>query len=344
VNPIFDQSQKDLNRSPLDDRRILSGPFWAELRVFLAVAKAKSFNRAGEELGMSRQTISRDILRLQDLMGAVLLVPSNSGIQLTDRGRELADRLLSLDQMLFSMSCDLRAETREAEGLVRIVATEALTGFFIVPHLMEFGEHYPRIRTHLRSPTNLLSFRENQCDVMVGFGPLDAGDIESRAVGFLHLVGSAARSYIEKEGIPTWETLGRHRFVDADYYASQTPTYAPWRNAVTRGRVAHHCDNPFAYGLMIKAGAGIGLLANYLLADPDFIPVGMGIHVKLPIYVHALSDRLKSRPVRITFDWLTEIFSPEHTIFAKELNLAAISKDALSPSIRHLSMGMPVHP
>jgi len=135
VNPLFDQSQKDLNRSPLDDRRILSGPFWAELRVFLAVAKAKSFNRAGEELGMSRQTISRDILRLQDLMGAVLLVSSNSGIQLTDRGKELADRLLALDQMLFSMSCDLRAETREAEGLVRIVATEGLTGLFIVPSL-----------------------------------------------------------------------------------------------------------------------------------------------------------------------------------------------------------------
>jgi len=128
VNPLFDQSQKDLNRSPLDDRRILSGPFWSELRVFLAVAKAKSFNRAGEELGMSRQTISRDILRLQDLMGAVLLVSSNSGIQLTDRGKELADRLLALDQMLFSMSCDLRAETREAEGQVGNGATEGLTG------------------------------------------------------------------------------------------------------------------------------------------------------------------------------------------------------------------------
>jgi hypothetical protein len=68
----------------------------------------------------------------------------------------------------------------------------------------------------------------------------------------------------------------------------------------------------------------------------------MGIHVKLPIYIHALSERLKSRPVRITFDWLSEIFSPEHSVFAKELNLAAISKDALSPSIRHLSMGMPL--
>jgi len=344
VNPLFDQSQKDLNRSPLDDRRILSGPFWSELRVFLAVAKAKSFNRAGEELGMSRQTISRDILRLQDLMGAVLLVSSNSGIQLTDRGKELADRLLALDQMLFSMSCDLRAETREAEGQVRIVATEGLTGFFIVPNLADFGQRFPKIHAHLRNPTNLLSFRDNQCDLMVGFGPLDSPDIESRPAGFLHLIGVAAHSYIEKQGVPTWETLGRHRFIDAEYYASQTPTYAPWRNAVARGRVAHHCDNPFAYGLMIKAGAGIGLLGNFVMGDPDFIPIGLGIHVKLPIYIHALSERLKSRPVRVTFDWLSEIFSPEHSVFAKELNLAAISKDALSPSIRHLSMGMPVPP
>jgi len=342
LDPLFDQSQKDLNRSPLDDRRILSGPFWAELRVFLAVAKAKSFNKAGEELGMSRQTISRDILRLQDLMGAVLLISSNSGVQLTDRGRELADRLLSLDQMLFAMSCDLRAETREAEGLVRIVATEALTGFFIVPSLTAFNERYPRIHTHLRSPTNLLSFRENQCDVMVGFGPMDGADIESRPAGFLHLVGTAARSYIEKAGVPTWETLGNHRFVDADYYASQTPTYAPWRRAAARGKIAHHCDNPFAYGLLIKGGAGIGLLGSYVMADPDFIPVGMGIHVKLPIYIHALSERLKARRVRITFDWLTDIFSPERSIFSEELNLGAISRDALSRPIRHLTMGMPV--
>ncbi|HET7085645.1 MAG TPA: LysR family transcriptional regulator [Rhizomicrobium sp.] len=342
MNPLFDQSQKDFNLSPLDDRRILSGPFWAELRVFLAVAKAKSFNKAGEELGMSRQTISRDIQRLQDLMGAVLLISSNSGVQLTDRGRELAERLLSLDQMLYTMSCDLRAETREAEGLVRIVATEALTGFFIVPSLSAFNERYPRIHAHLRNPTNLLSFRENQCDVMVGFGPLEGTEIESRPAGFLHLVGTAARSYIEKAGVPTWETLDHHRFVDADYYASQTPTFAPWRDAVARGKIAHRCDNPFAYGLLVKGGAGIGLLGNFVLADPDFIPVGMGIHVKLPIYIHALTERLRSRPVRITFDWLTDIFSPERSIFSEELNLGAISRDALSRPIRHLTMGMPV--
>ncbi len=150
MNRILDQSQKKISRSPLDDPRVLSGPFWAELRVFLAVAKAKSFNRAGEELHISRQTISRDILRLQDQLGAVLLIPSKSGVQLTEKGKELADKLLSLDQILFSMSNDLRAESREAEGNVRITATEALTGFFIVPSAVEFSQRYPKITPTLK--------------------------------------------------------------------------------------------------------------------------------------------------------------------------------------------------
>ena len=340
MDPLFDQSQKDLNRAPLDDPRVLSGPFWAQLRVFLAVAKAKSYNKAGDELGMSRQTVAREIRRLQDLLGAVLLVPSRNGIQLTDRGRDLATKLLSLDQMFFSLYHEMRADTREAEGQVRITATEAMTGFFIVPGLVTFNARYPKIRAWLRNPVNLLSFRENQCDVMVGFGPSTEDGLESRAAGFLHLIGAASRSYIEGHGAPSLETLPSHRFVDADYYASGTQTFAPWRNVVALGGFHHHCDNPFAYGLMVKAGLGIGLVANFAMSDPDFQPVGMGIHVKLPIYIHAQAERLRSRPVRIVFDWLADIFSAQRPMFGPELNLEGIARGAFSRTFQHLTMGM----
>jgi hypothetical protein len=55
----FDPDQRNLVRSPLDNENILSGQFWGELRVFLAVAKAKSFNRAAEILNTSHPTVSR---------------------------------------------------------------------------------------------------------------------------------------------------------------------------------------------------------------------------------------------------------------------------------------------
>jgi len=110
---------------------------------------------------------------------------------------------------------------------------------------------------------------------------------------------------------------------------------------VARGTVAHHCDNPFAYGLMVKAGLGIGLLSNFVMADSDFLPVGLGIHVRLPIYIHALSERLKSRPVRIIFDWLAEVFSADKPMFGPELNPDLAATDALLPSLRHVTMGLP---
>ncbi len=322
----------------MNDPRILSGPFWAEMRVFLAVAKAKSYSKAGEELGMSRPKISRSVHRLQDMIGVVLLVPSTSGITLTEKGKELVEKLLPLDQLLFSVSNDLRAETREMDGVVRVTATEAMAGFFIVPSLVPFGQQYPKIRAHVRNPVTLLNLHENQCDIMVGFGPLPDPDLESRAVGFLHLVGAASQSYIEEHGMPTWDALGEHRFVDSDYYASRTPAFAPWRNAVEKGIVAHHCDNSFAYGLSVKAGLGIGLLSNYVLADTDFVPVGMGIHIKLPIHLHATAERLKSRPVRIMYEWLADIFSADRAVFGSELSLGASPRDLVPRSLQHLMM------
>ena len=39
----FTEDQQSLTRKSLEHEQILSGQFWGELRVFLAVAKAKSF-------------------------------------------------------------------------------------------------------------------------------------------------------------------------------------------------------------------------------------------------------------------------------------------------------------
>ncbi|HEY0281657.1 MAG TPA: LysR family transcriptional regulator, partial [Rhizomicrobium sp.] len=181
----FDRSQANLNRSPLDDPRVLSGPIWGELRVFLAVAKAKSFNRAAEELNMSQPTVSRAVKRLQDVIGSQLVVPTQSGIKLTVKGKELAEWLLTLDEKLFEIAHDLKRETQEAEGLVRLSVTDGLAGLFVAPNLVQFSDQYPKIHLHIRNPINLTSLRENQTDVMIGFSPTNQADITSRPLGYM---------------------------------------------------------------------------------------------------------------------------------------------------------------
>ena len=98
----------------------MSGQFWGELRVFLAVAKTKSGDSTAAEMraDTSQPTVSRQVERLQDVVGSQLFISTPRGVKLTEKGEALAKALSRLDHTLFSITSDLRAESREAEGIV----------------------------------------------------------------------------------------------------------------------------------------------------------------------------------------------------------------------------------
>jgi DNA-binding transcriptional LysR family regulator len=324
----FSEDQRSFVRTPLDDERILSGPFWGELRVFLAVAKARSFNRAAELLNTSQPTVSRQVRRLQDLLGSQLFIANQHGVQLTRKGDELAQALANLDHALFSISNDLRAELNSAEGVVRVSITDGLNIFFVAPALRAFSAQHPRLQVHLRSPANLISLRENQTDLMIGFAPAEGSDVTTRPLGCLHFIPVASSEYVQRQGMPTGGNLEQHYFLQSECYSAATGLWDGWNRAVSRGRVAHYCDNSFAYGMLVKAGMGIGLLGTYTVLEPAAVPLEIGVRVSVPLYALAMSERLKARPVSLAFDWLCEVFGTGNPWFAKELRLDNLPSDA----------------
>ena len=170
---------------------------------------------------------------------------------------------------------------------------------------------------------NLVKFRENQADIALRFAvPAEKG-IEAQAVGYVHLIPVATHSYLSRYGIPTKDNLENHCFIDTDYYAARTEIWSGWREALDRGHVAHFCDNSYAYAFMVKSGLGIGLMGNYTLSDPNIVPLDLGVHIKLPLYLLAESDRLNSKPVRVVYDWLAELFGTRNPWFAADLTLGA---------------------
>ena len=317
----FQSDQRLLNLSPVDTDKLLSGQFWGELRVFLAVAKAKSFNRAAEILNTSQPTVSRQVKRLQDLMGSQLFVPTQQGVRLTAKGEELANALTKLDLALFSLTNDLKAESKEAEGVVRVSITDGLNVIFVVPALSNFSTAFPKIQMHLKSPLNVISLRDNQTDLMIGFHPVHAADITVRKLGVLHLLPLASKAYVKKHGLPTKKNLEKHLFLQSEFYAAKTGLWDDWTEAVSRGQVAHFCDNSVAYAALAKAGLGIALLGSYTVLDPVAVPLEIGVKVSVQIYVMALTDRLNSRPVRVVFDWLADIFGSNNPWFHETFRL-----------------------
>src|ERR1041384_7094938 len=155
----FDEEQHAFNKSPLDDETLLSGQFWGELRVFLAVAKTKSFNRAAAITNTSQPRVSRQVKRLQDAVGSQLFISTARGVKLTQSGEELAKALCRLDHTLFSITNDLKAQTREAEGTVRVSITDGLNALFAAPALDKFSTEYPKVHVYLKAPINIMNLR-----------------------------------------------------------------------------------------------------------------------------------------------------------------------------------------
>jgi DNA-binding transcriptional LysR family regulator len=324
----------------LDDTKILSGPFWGELRVFLAVAKAKSFNRAAEALNMSQPTVSRQVRRLQDVMGAQLVLPTQAGITLTRQGEELARSLRDLDQKLFEISADLNAETRNAEGTVRLIVTEMLAGLSVVPAMVAFNELYPKIHLDVSSPSSYGNLRANRGDVMVSVVPQQGPDIVSRKLGYLHMLPVATEDYVARYGVPTSSNLSAHCFVQCTTYTEILQPWESWNRLLRHGVVTHTTDNLLNYALMVKNGLGIGLVATSALSDPAAVPLELGVHVRAPLYAVAAAERIGTKAVLIVFDWISELFDESVPWFSPDLKIELLPREAMSPLLARL-LGVP---
>jgi len=317
----FDEEQQSFNKSSLDEETLLSGQFWGELRVFLAVAKTKSFNRAAEITNTSQPTVSRQVKRLQDVVGSQLFISTPRGVKLTQKGEALAQALSRLDHTLYSITSDLKSETLEAEGVVRVSLTDGLNALFAAPAVPQFSAQYPKVQLHLKSPLNHIDLRENQTDIMIGFIPSVSSDIQFRKLGQLHFIPAVAKDYIGKHGLPTASNLEQHLFIQSEYYSARTGLWDSWQRAVSRGRITHYCDNSIAYGMLATAGQGIALLGSFTLIEPRLVPLEIGVRISVPLFLLAVTERLNARPVRLVFDWLSRVFGPDNPWFSDEFKL-----------------------
>jgi DNA-binding transcriptional LysR family regulator len=317
----FEKGQTELLRSALDDPVILSGGFWTELRVFLAVAKLGSFAKAGAYLGISTPSVSRHVKRLQDQLRAQLVVLSSTGASLTKEGRSIALALSELDHRVFIIANSIKQNGHDIEGTVRVSATEGLAGVFVASRLAGFHAQYPGISVHLKTPINISSLRDNRADMMIGFEPFDATDISTVRLGTLHFVPIVSEIYVQQRGVPALGNTGNHIYIDSHFYAARTGLWNDWHALIATGRVAADCDSSLSYAMSVIGGLGVGLLGNYVLSDDSLRPLDLGVHVRVPLYLYGLKERLEARPVRLVMDWLTEIFGPANPWFANELNL-----------------------
>ena len=113
------------------------------LRAFVTVVDCGSFSRAAERLLRNQSTISLKLKRLEDRVGAPLLIRSPRHVELTPEGEAIlgdARRMLNLSDAMMA-----RVKEPEMSGVVRLGAPEDFATTHLPSVLARFSESHPQV-------------------------------------------------------------------------------------------------------------------------------------------------------------------------------------------------------
>ena len=114
------------------------------LKYFLTVARVENITRASELLHISQPALSRQLMQLEEELGAQLFVRGKRNITLTDAGRLLYRRALDIIYLTEKTEREFR-DGDKLTGVVSIGNEEAETMHFIADCMREFNEKYPNV-------------------------------------------------------------------------------------------------------------------------------------------------------------------------------------------------------
>lgn len=124
-------------------------PSFNDLSYFFEVSETKNISRAAERLGITQPSLSSAIKRLEDSLGAQLLVRSRTGVQLTKAGVQLAakGRLFLLNWEQLKSEVNRREQSVAGEYVLGCHPSVAL---YTLPHFLPgLVQDYPEIEVKL---------------------------------------------------------------------------------------------------------------------------------------------------------------------------------------------------
>lgn len=286
------------------------------IEVFIEVAQGLSFSGAAQRLGMAKGNVTKHIAWLEQTLGVQLLTRTTksvslteSGLSLLENGRELLDRVESIDAAV-------RQSVKEPKGVLRLGAPPSFGAFHLVPIITAFSSAHPEIQVVLYLDDGRTDLVAEGLDMSVRIATSlkDTSQVAQRLAVVPQLL-VASPAYLKRRGTPqTIADLANHECM---VHALKSPTNI-WtflgepKGVRVHGTIRANYGDPLRHAALL--GHGISMHPTYMVMQdiqegrlvsvlPQFRPVGVDIYAVFP--------SRKNLPVRVrTFlDFLRQWFA-----------------------------------
>jgi len=153
---------------------------WSDLRVFLAIARARSLGGAGRRLGQSQPTMGRRLRALEAAVGAKLFQRSSSGFSLTDEGEIMLRHAEVMEAEALALARELTGRDGSLEGALRLTCSDWFGRIMLAPVIAEFQRLSPAVVVELLTDARIYSLARREADLVIRIAGFDEPEVIAR--------------------------------------------------------------------------------------------------------------------------------------------------------------------
>lgn len=157
-----------------------------QLRYIAALSQERNFLRAAKRCNITQPTLSHQVKKLEEELGAPLFERSSQGVRLTAAGEKFIPYAITTIDNLEKALSELRGGMKDISGEIAIGVIPTITPYLIPDILIKLKKEAPRLSLKLYEETTSLlleSLKAGKIDIGILSLPIPDAGLVSRSLG-----------------------------------------------------------------------------------------------------------------------------------------------------------------
>jgi DNA-binding transcriptional LysR family regulator len=290
----------------------------ASLRAFTQVVISGGFAAAARKMGLSRSSVNKLVIDLENNLGVQLLQRSTRKVNPTPSGLAFYERCLNILAELEAAELAVSQLQEQPKGTLKINAPMSLGTLYLAPAVADFLTLYPQLQIQLTLDDRFIDPIAEGFDLTVRISrPETAASLVTQIITPIPRLLCAAPVYLEKQGIPLHPTqLTEHSCLHYGYVTTNDRWKLSNGNeeyvVTVKGRLCSN-NGEVLRDAAVK-GLGIAMLPKFIIDRelergelkivlPNYHPPTLTLHLVYPV------NRYLSAKIKLFSEFLQQRFS-----------------------------------
>jgi DNA-binding transcriptional LysR family regulator len=174
----------------------------ADMLLFATVVREGSFTRAAQQMGITKQTVSERIAKLEAAAKVRLLERTTRRLRPTDAGAAYAERCALIAAEIDEANAELSRKHSEPVGTLRVSAPVLYGRRFLSAVVAAYANRFPKVRVEVMLADRRVNLVEEGFDLAIRIGELDDSSLTAVKLGEGPLYYVASPRFLAAHGPP----------------------------------------------------------------------------------------------------------------------------------------------